>query len=149
VAHGYILHETLADGEKFHVAADKITKSSEDIPTKELLAIVKKGKAMVVWLPEMPQLEQVLALSILGPIKSTNCLFSTLQKLKQAQWLDRVRSLESCSPPSTEKEVRELLDEVEQLLPTPAVENSVGLLRMLLERVTAWNKAAKSGLNSK
>jgi hypothetical protein len=44
---------------KFHTAADKIIKSSEDIPTKELLAIVKKGKAMVVWLPEMPQLEQV------------------------------------------------------------------------------------------
>jgi len=77
------------------------------------------------------------------------CFCTELQKLKQAQWLDRVRSLESCSPPSTEKEVRELLDEVEQLLPTPAVENSVGLLRMLLDRVTAWNKAAKSGLNSK
>jgi hypothetical protein len=64
VAHGYILHETLADVEKFHVSADKITKSSEDIPTKELLAIVKKGKAMVVWLPEMPQLEQVLFTSM-------------------------------------------------------------------------------------
>jgi len=59
VAHGYILDETLADVEKFHVAAEKIVKSSEDIPTKELLAIVKKGKSMVVWLPEMPQLEQV------------------------------------------------------------------------------------------
>jgi hypothetical protein len=69
VAHGYILHETLADVKKFHVAADKITKSSEDIPTKELLAIVKKGKAMVVWLPEMPQLEQVLALSIFRTYK--------------------------------------------------------------------------------
>ncbi|XP_059481467.1 lysine-specific demethylase 5A [Neocloeon triangulifer] len=128
VAHSYILEDTLAEVEKFHAAAEKIMQSEEDIPTKELLAIVKRGKTMVVWLPEMPQLEQ---------------------KLKQAQWLDRVRSLESCSPPSTEKEVRELLEEVELLLPTPAVENSIGLLKLLLDRVTSWNRAAKTGLNNK
>jgi hypothetical protein len=81
VAHGYILHETLADVEKFHVAADKITKSSEDIPTKELLAIVKKGKAMVVWLPEMPQLEQVLITSITENL-NTNVLLYRIAEIE-------------------------------------------------------------------
>ncbi|CAB3371603.1 Hypothetical predicted protein [Cloeon dipterum] len=128
VAHSYILNDTLSDVEKFHEVANRILTSNEEISTKELQAIVKKGTDMVVWLEEMPQLEQ---------------------KLKQAQWLDRVHSLESCSPPSTESEVRDLLSEVGKLLPTPAVENSIVLLTQLLERVMSWNRTAKTGLNNK
>ena len=62
VAHKSILSDTLADLARFHTTAKKALQSSDEPDTKELQSLIRKGKAMVVWLEEMPQLEQVRTL---------------------------------------------------------------------------------------
>jgi hypothetical protein len=59
VAHKNILGESLAEVARFHATAKKVLQSTDEPDTKELQSLIKKGKAMVVWLEEMPQLEQV------------------------------------------------------------------------------------------
>ncbi|KAF4526572.1 hypothetical protein B566_EDAN009588 [Ephemera danica] len=113
VAHKSILNETLVEVARFHSNAKKVLQSTDDPDTKELQSLIRKGKSMVVWLEEMPQLEQ---------------------KLRQSQWLDKVYKLDTCSPLSTENEVIQLLEEETQLLPVAPVESAVTYLRTILEQ---------------